>query len=56
MKKRQSRPFGILTLSRRLFKIAGAQKWPLIHSTLASVFDNFAHLGLMASGALLIFS
>jgi ATP-binding cassette subfamily C protein len=56
MKKKQSHPFGILTLSRRLFKIAGAQKWPLIHSTLASVLGNFAHLGLMASGALLILS
>jgi ATP-binding cassette subfamily C protein len=47
---------GIFTLSRRLFKIAGSQKGPLTVSTLASILGNFAHMGLMASGALLILS
>jgi ATP-binding cassette subfamily C protein len=47
---------GIFTLSRRLFGIAGAQKGPLTVSTLASVIGNFAHIGLMGSGALLILS
>jgi ATP-binding cassette subfamily C protein len=56
MKGRRNRRFSLLTLSRRLFRIAGAQKGPLTLSTLASVFGNFAHLGLMASGALLILS
>jgi ATP-binding cassette subfamily C protein len=56
MKNRQKRRAGILALSRRLFKIAGAQKGPLVLSTLASIFGNFAHLGLMGSGALLILS
>jgi ATP-binding cassette subfamily C protein len=56
VKKKQNRRFGLLVLSRRLFKIAGAQKGPLTVSTLASILGNFAHLGLMASGALLILS
>jgi ATP-binding cassette subfamily C protein len=56
MKKKQNHRFGIFALSRRLFRIAGAQKGPLTLSTLASIFGNFAHLGLMASGALLILS
>jgi ATP-binding cassette subfamily C protein len=56
MKRKQNHRFGILVLSRRLFKIAGAQKWPLTLSTLASIFGNFAQLGIMASGALLILS
>jgi ATP-binding cassette subfamily C protein len=47
---------GIFALSRRLFRIAGSQKRSLVISTLASIFGNFAHLGLMASGALLILS
>jgi ATP-binding cassette subfamily C protein len=47
---------GIFTLSRRLFSIAAAQKRSLTVSTLASIFGNFAHLGLMGSGALLILS
>jgi ATP-binding cassette subfamily C protein len=50
------RKTGIFTLSRRLFGIAAAQKGPLTVSTLASVFGNFAHIGLMGSGALLILS
>jgi ATP-binding cassette subfamily C protein len=56
MKKKQKRRYRILTLSRRLFRIAGAQKRPLFVSTLASILGNFAQLGLMASGALLILS
>ena len=56
MSKKRQRRFGIFALSRRLFKIAGAQKGPLTLSTLASIFGNFAHLGLTASGALLILS
>ena len=56
MKEQQNRRVGIFALSRRLFRIAGAQKGPLTLSTLASIFGNFAHLGLMASGALLILS
>jgi ATP-binding cassette subfamily C protein len=47
---------GIFALSRRLFSIAGTRKRSLTVSTLASIFGNFAHLGLMASGALLILS
>jgi ATP-binding cassette subfamily C protein len=50
-----SRP-SIVALSRRLFSIAGSQKGPLTVSTLASILGNFAHMGLMASGALLILS
>jgi ATP-binding cassette subfamily C protein len=46
----------VFALSRRLFSIAGAQKRSLTISTLASIFGNFAHLGLMGSGALLILS
>jgi ATP-binding cassette subfamily C protein len=49
-------PPGIFALSRRLFSIAGAQKRSLTVSTLASILGNFAHLGLMGSGALLILS
>jgi ATP-binding cassette subfamily C protein len=52
---RQRKP-GILALSRRLFRIAAPQKRSLVVSTLASILGNFAHLGLMASGALLILS
>jgi ATP-binding cassette subfamily C protein len=47
---------GLFTLSRRLFRIARAQKGPLTVSTLASIIGNFAHLALMGSGALLILS
>jgi ATP-binding cassette subfamily C protein len=47
---------GIFTLSRRLFGIAGAQKGALTVSTLASIIGNFAQIGLMGSGALLILS
>jgi ATP-binding cassette subfamily C protein len=47
---------GIFALSRRLFTIAGSQKRSLTVSTLASVLGNFAHMGLMATGALLILS
>jgi ATP-binding cassette subfamily C protein len=46
----------IIGLSRRLFRIAGSQKGPLTVSTLASILGNFAHMGLMASGALLLLS
>ncbi|MDR3174797.1 MAG: ABC transporter ATP-binding protein/permease [Treponema sp.] len=53
MKKRK---IGIFTLSRRLLGISGAQKGPLTVSTLASIIGNFAHIGLMGSGALLILS
>jgi ATP-binding cassette subfamily C protein len=47
---------GILSLTRRLFRIAAGRKRSFVISTLASIFGNFAHLGLMASGALLILS
>lgn len=47
---------GIIFLSRRLFRIAVPQKRSLVVSTLASILGNFAHLGLMASGGLLILS
>jgi ATP-binding cassette subfamily C protein len=47
---------GILSLSRRLFRIAASEKRSLVISTLASILGNFAHMGLMASGALLILS
>ncbi|MDR3335567.1 MAG: ABC transporter ATP-binding protein/permease [Treponema sp.] len=56
MKPTTGAPVSIFALSRRLFRIAGAQKHALTISTLASIFGNFAHLGLMASGALLILS
>jgi ATP-binding cassette subfamily C protein len=47
---------GFFALSRRLFKEAAAQKGPLAVSTLASIIGNFAQIGLMGAGALLILS
>jgi ATP-binding cassette subfamily C protein len=47
---------GVIALSRRLFRIAASRKRSFVVSTLASILGNFAHLGLMASGALLILS
>ncbi|MDR2101503.1 MAG: ABC transporter ATP-binding protein/permease, partial [Treponema sp.] len=45
---------GVLTLSKRLFKIAGPVKGLLTVSTLASIIGNISHIGLLASAAMLI--
>ena len=47
---------GFLQMSARLFKIAKEVKGKLIISTLASVFGNIGHLGLMGFGAMMILS
>ena len=47
---------GFLQMSARLFKIAKEVKGKLIISTLASVFGNMGHLGLMGFGAMMILS
>ena len=47
---------GFLQMSARLFKIAKDVKGKLIISTLASVFGNIGHLGLMGFGAMMILS
>ena len=47
---------GFLQMSARLFKIAKEVKGKLIISTLASVFGNIGHLGLMGFGAMTILS
>lgn len=47
---------GFLEMSARLFKIAKDVKGKLIISTLASVFGNMGHLGLMGFGAMMILS
>ena len=53
MKKTQ---ISIFALSCRLFKIAATEKRYLTLSTLASIFGNIFHIGLMGSGSLLILS
>lgn len=47
---------GFLQMSARLFKIAKDVKGKLIISTLASIFGNMGHLGLMGFGAMTILS
>ena len=47
---------GCLEMSARLFKIAKDVKGKLIISTLASIFGNMGHLGLMGFGAMMILS
>ena len=47
---------GFLEMSARLFKIAKDVKGKLIISTLASIFGNMGHLGLMGFGAMMILS
>ena len=47
---------GFLQMSARLFKIAKDVKGKLIISTLASIFGNMGHLGLMGFGAMMILS
>ena len=47
---------GFLQMSARLFKIAKEVKGKLIISTLASIFGNMGHLGLMGFGAMMILS
>ena len=51
-----TRPADIFSLCRRLFGLAAPEKKYLTVSTLASIFGNLSHIGLMASGALLILS
>ncbi len=45
---------GFFPMTARLFSIASAVKGKLTVSTLASIFGNMAHLGLMGFGAMMI--
>jgi ATP-binding cassette subfamily C protein len=46
--------YGLLTITRRLFAVASPVRGPLTVSTLASIFGNLGHIGLMGFGSMMI--